>query len=72
MRGPAVVLALFTLAQVIAAVTMLALGRVLQAVNPDAGWVAWLVVGVAGILAAVAFLSLTFDWKRWSQWPRPQ
>jgi hypothetical protein len=69
MRGPAVVLALFAIAQVIAAATMLGLGKALQAVNPDAGWIPWTVVGVMGVAASVAFLCFSFNWQRWTRWP---
>lgn len=69
MKGPIVVLALFIAAQVVAGATMVGLGKTLQAVNPDAGWVAWAVVGLIAVAASVAFLCFAFNLKRWSQWP---
>lgn len=70
MTGAMLVLALFLIAQVIAATTMAGLGHALQAVNPDAGILAWMVVGVMGIVAAVAFLTFALNYRRWLQWPR--
>lgn len=69
MKGPALILALFVIAQAVAAGTMLGLGRALQAVNPDAGWLPWTAVGVFGVAASVAFLCFFLNWKRWIQWP---
>ena len=70
MMGSLLVLAAMIAAQVLAAVVMLYLGRALQVAWPDAGPLAWCTVGLAGILASIAFLNVAVNWQRWIQWPR--
>lgn len=70
MKAAALVLTLLLAAQAVAAGVMVVLGKALQTMNPDAGWLPWTVVGAIGVAASVGFLAVCLDVKRWIQWPK--
>lgn len=69
MKAGALILTLLTAGQVVAAGVIVVLGKGLQTLNPDAGWLPWTVVGMIGVGASVLFLAVCLDAKRWIQWP---
>lgn len=69
MKHLAYVLLLLFTANAVAGTAMLVAGKMLDLCNPQAGWMAWTVVGVIGILASVVFLRFVLDYKGWTAWP---
>lgn len=67
--GAFLVLGLFLVAQIVAAMVILFLGHALQTTVPDAGWLPWTMVGAVGVAAAVVFLAAFLN-PRWTRWLR--